>query len=208
MSIQREILLRYRSDGHVRFQLPAKLCQKSAAFNLQQAIEKIDGVYHARIFRRQGKLAIHFSHQICSFENLAKQLFDILDDLKKQGHLDIKKQDRNPPKQTITQSLNEKIGNLRVSKWTKAKYTDTKDTAKAMGILAKLGIKNKSGILKDPEKTMVNFFNDVLVLYLIKTHWHLITQHWILKPFRNRYQWITIFYLMYLLVRSRMPKNK
>jgi hypothetical protein len=208
MSIQQEIILRYRSDGHVRFQLPALLCQKYTALNLQQAIEEIDGVYHAQIFRRRGKLAIHFSHQICSFGNLAKQLFEILEDLKKKGHLDNKNLNRDKPKQTFTQSLKGKIKNLRVSQWTKEKYTDTKDTAKAMGILAKLGIKNKSGILKDPEKTMVNFFNDVLVLYLIKTHWHLITQHWILKPFRNRYHWITIFYLMYLLVRSRMPKNK
>ena len=204
MSIQREIILRYRSDGHVRFQLPAKLCQKNAAFLLQQAIEKIEGVYHARIFRRQGKLAIHFSHQICSFATVAKQLFEIIEDLKKQGHLNKKEL----PKQTITQSLRGKIQNLRVSEWTKEKYTDTKDTAKAVGILARLGFKNKSGILKDPEKTMVNFFNDILVLYLIKTHWHVITQHWIVKPFRHRYEWMTVFYLMYLLVRSRMPKNK
>jgi len=208
MSIQQEIILRYRSDGHVRFQLPARLCQKNAAFNLQQAIENIEGVYHARIFRRQGKLAIHFSHQICSFANLAKRLFEILEDLKKQGHLDINNQEKDLPKQTFTQSLKEKIENLRVSQWTKEKYTDTKDTAKAMGILAKLSRKNKSGILKNPEKTLVNFFNDVLVLYLIKTHWHIITQHWILKPFRYRFEWLSAFYLMYLLVRSRMPNNK
>jgi hypothetical protein len=204
MSIQREIILRYRSDGHVRFQLPAKLCQKNAAFLLQQAIEKIEGVYHARVFPRQGKLAIHFSHQTCSFTHLAKQLFGIIEDLKKQGHLNKKEL----PKQTVTQSLKEKIQNLPVSQWTKEKYTDTKDTAKAVGILARLGFKNKSGILKDPEKTMVNFFNDILVLYLIKTHWHVITQHWIVKPFRHRYEWMTVFYLMYLLVRSRMPKNQ
>jgi hypothetical protein len=151
MSIQQEIILRYRSDGHVRFQLPALLCQKYTALNLQQAIEEIDGVYHAQIFRRRGKLAIHFSHQICSFGNLAKQLFEILEDLKKKGHLDNKNLNRDKPKQTFTQSLKGKIKNLRVSQWTKEKYTDTKDTAKAMGILAKLGIKNKSGILKDPE---------------------------------------------------------
>ena len=208
MSIQQEIILRYRSDGHIRFQLPAKLCQKNTASILQQAIEKIEGVYHVQVFHRQGKLAIHFSHQICSFATVAKQLFEIVIKLEKQGHLDKKNQASDQQDLTIAQSLKEKIENLRVSQWTKEKYTETKDTAKAMGILARLGIKNKSGILKDPEKTMVNFFNDVLVLYLIKTHWHLITQHWILKPFRNRYEWITIFYLMYLLVRSRMPNKK
>jgi hypothetical protein len=78
-------------------------------------------------------------------------LFEILEDLKKKGHLDNKNLNRDKPKQTFTQSLKGKIKNLRVSQWTKEKYTDTKDTAKAMGILAKLGIKNKSGILKDPE---------------------------------------------------------
>ncbi len=208
MSIQREIILRYRSDGHVRFQLPAKLCQKSTASILQEAIEKIDGVYSTHVFRNQGKLSIHFSHQICSFSTIAKQLFEIIEELNKKGYLNNKNQEKDLPKQTFTQSLKEKIEDLRVSQWTKEKYTDTKDTAKAMGILAKLSRKNKSGILKNPEKTLVNFFNDVLILYLIKTHWHIITQHWILKPFRYRFEWLTAFYLMYLLVRSRMPDKK
>ncbi len=207
MSIQREIILRYRSDGHVRFQLPAKLCQKSTASILQEAIEKIEGVYRARVFRNQGKLSIHFSHQVCSFSTIAKQLFEILEDLNKKGHLNKKNQEKDLPKQTITQSLKGKIKKSRVSQWTKEKYTDAKDTTKAMGILAKLGNKHKSGLLKNPEKTLVNFFNDVLVLYLIKTHWHIITQHWILKPFRYRFEWLTAFYLMYLLVRSRMPNK-
>lgn len=207
MSIQREIILRYRSDGHVRFQLPVKLCQKSTASILQEAIEKSEGVYRARVFRNQGKLSIHFSSQICSFSTIAKQLFEILEDLNKKGHLNKKNQEKDLLKQTITQSLKGKIKNSRVSQWTKEKYTDAKDTTKAMGILAKLGSKNKSGLLKNPEKTLVNFFNDVLILYLIKTHWHIITQHWILKPFRYRFEWLTAFYLMYLLVRSRMPNK-
>jgi len=67
--------------------------------------------------------------------------------------------------------------------------------------LAKLGLKKKPGILKNPERTFIDFFNDVLILYLIKTHWHIITQHWILKPIRYRYEWLTVFYMMYLFIR-------
>ncbi len=208
MSIQQEIILRYRSEDHARFQIPEKLSQENAAFLLQKEILQIPGVYRVFVYCKQGKLAIHFIPELLSFPELAKQLSMIVNDLEKQGHLKQQKNRSKPRKNSSLFSLKEKIKKSGPSQWAKEKYVDTKDTARAVGILAKLGLKNKSGILKDPEKTMINFFNDILVLYLIKSHWHLITQHWILRPFRYRYEWLTVFYLMYLLVRSRMPEKK
>jgi hypothetical protein len=69
-----------------------------------------------------------------------------------------------------------------------------------------LGLKNKKSLLNDPEKAIIDFFNDILVLYLIKLHWTRITKEWIPKPWAFRYQWMAIFYLFYLLMRSRRPK--
>jgi hypothetical protein len=53
---------------------------------------------------------------------------------------------------------------------------------------------------------MIDFFNDILVLFLIKLHWTNITQQWLLKPLKYRYEWMALFYMFFLLVRSRKKK--
>jgi len=44
------------------------------------------------------------------------------------------------------------------------------------------------------------------VLFMIRLHWNNITQLWIVSPFKYRYEWMAVFYMVYLLVRSRKPK--
>jgi hypothetical protein len=72
--------------------------------------------------------------------------------------------------------------------------------------VGKIGTKGPKALFKDPEKATIDFLNDVLVLYLIKTHWTRITQEWLVKPIVHRYEWMAVFYLFFLLVRSRRPK--
>jgi len=204
MSIQQEIILRYRSSGHVRFQIPERLCSNEVAPFISDTIENIDGVYRVNLFRNKKKLSIRFVEEAISFEELAKQLTTLLSDLDKKEFLKIK---ANPIKvRDIKGSL--KISDWKGVNWAKDKYTETKETAQAIGILTKFGLKKKPEILVNPEKTLITFFNDVLVLFLIKIHWKLITKKWLLSPMKYRYQWITIFYLMYLFIRSKTNKNK
>lgn len=206
MSIQKELILRYRSQGHIRFQLPKRLCHKAIARCLQEAIAGIDGVYRVHVYHRQGKLSIRYQEALCDFQSLVRQLSALLDEMEKKGQLRVDF--------AVAQSvaggdswLKKAFGNFRAGRWVQDKFTETRETAQAVGVLAKLGMKKKPALLKDPEKTLIDFFNDVLVLYLIKTHWHLITQHWITKPFRHRYEWLSVFYMMYLLLRSRNPRK-
>ena len=53
------------------------------------------------------------------------------------------------------------------------------------------------------EKAMTNFFNDIVAFYLIKTHWDLITKRWLQNPLAYSNAWLTVFYLVFLLVRYR-----
>jgi hypothetical protein len=53
------------------------------------------------------------------------------------------------------------------------------------------------------EQAIINFLNDLLAFYLIRVHWDLITQRWLREPLKFRYAWLTIFYLVFLLVRYR-----
>ncbi|WP_428355284.1 hypothetical protein [Methyloprofundus sp.] len=204
MSIQQEIILRYKSSGHVRFQIPERLCSDEVASFVADAINDFDGVYRVNLFRNKRKLAIRYTEEILSLQELDQQLFKLLTDLEKKGFFKAKPDTGNSSKFTE----NFKLPNWKSTRWAKEKYTETKETAQAISILAKLGLKKKPEILANPEKTLITFFNDVLVLFLIKTHWKLITKKWILAPMKYRYQWLTIFYLMFLFIRSKTSKNK
>ncbi len=203
MSIQQEIILRHKSSGHVRFQIPERLCSDEVASFVSDAINDFDGVYRVNLFRNKQKLAIRFVEENLPFQELVQQLLTLLSDLEKKGVFKAK------PDAIKTSSFtnNLKLSNWKGTRWAKDKYTETKETAQAISILAKLGLKKKPEILANPEKTLITFFNDVLVLFLIKIHWKLISKKWILAPLKYRYQWLTIFYLMFLFIRSKTTKK-
>ncbi|MCF7969818.1 MAG: hypothetical protein K9L22_01460 [Methylococcaceae bacterium] len=201
MSIQKEIILRYKSSGHVRFQIPERLCSPEIATFVADAILQIDGVYQVNLYRNKKKLAIRFIDETLSFKNLAQQLLTLLTDLENKGFFMAK------VKPAKTSLIKNAFSDWKGTRWAKDKYTETKETAQALGILAKLGLKQKPEILTNPEKALISFFNDVLILFLIKTHWKLISKKWLLEPLKYRYQWLTVFYLMYLFIRSK-NKNK
>ena len=204
MSIQQEIILRYKSSGHVRFQIPERLCSDEVAPFVSDAIENIDGVYRVNLFRNKKKLSIRFIEESLTLQGLVQQLINLLTDLEKKGFFKAKL----APARTSSIKGSIKPLHWKGARWAKYKYAETKETAQAIGILTKFGLKKKPEILTNPEKTLITFFNDVLVLFLIKIHWKLITKKWLLAPMKYRYQWITIFYLMYLFIRSKTNKNK
>ncbi len=204
MSIQQEILLRYKSSGHVRFQIPHRICGDEIASVITTAIENIDGVYRVNLFRNKKKLSIRFIEESLPYIELVQKLINLLTELEKKGNFRI-----SPGTvKSSSKAKSLKLLNWRGVNWAKEKYTETKETAQAIGILTKFGLKKKPEILTSTEKNLITFFNDVLVLFLIKVHWKLITKKWILEPMKYRYQWITIFYLMYLFIRSKTNKNK
>lgn len=204
MPIQKEIILRYQSSGHVRFQIPERLCSNEVASFVSDAINDFDGVYRVSLFRNKQKLAIRFTEESLTQHELVQQLIKLLTGLEKKGFFNAKPDTAK----TSNFTKNFTLPNWKSTSWAKEKYTETKETAQAISILAKLGLKKKPEILANPEKTLITFFNDVLVLFLIKVHWKLITKKWILSPLKYRYQWLTIFYLIFLFIRSKTTKNK
>jgi hypothetical protein len=203
MSIQKQITVRYRAEGHVRFEIPEQLCDEIVATLLATEILDIEGVYRTHIFRKQGKLSIRFQEAVCDFEQLAKQLFKLFSELERKGLLVAPIVSEVDKEQN---SLKSKIKDWKVSRWIAEKQRDVKETVQAAKVITKLGLKKQKLFVQGPEKAMIDFFNDILVLYLIKLHWIRITQEWIPKPWAFKYQWTAVFYLFYLLMRSRRPK--
>jgi hypothetical protein len=206
MSIQKEFVLRYREEGHVRFQIPARICHVNVAKTVTEGISAMDGVYRVNLYRRQQKLSIRFNESRCDFKTLAQQLFVLLTNLENDGLLTAKllsaKEDSGRWKEKVLSTF----GSLKVTRWVKGKTDDAKETFHAAKIITKLGAKKPKAFIKDPEKAIIDFLNDILVLYLIKIHWTNITQNWLIRPFKHRYEWMAVFYMVFLLVRSRKPK--
>ena len=203
MSIQKEFVLRYREDGHVRFQIPAQICNDEVAKAVTDGISDIDGVYRVKLYRSQQKLAIRFHESVCDFKSLARQLFDLLADLETKGALKPKPVSKSAQWKEKAQS---KLDTFKTTRWVKEKFGDAKETVQAAKVITRLGMKKPTAFMKDPEKAVIDFFNDILVLFLIRLHWNDITQHWLLKPLKHRYEWMALFYMFFLLVRSRKQK--
>lgn len=204
MSIQKKITVRYREDGYVRFEIPDPLCDELAAKTLTSKILNLEGVYRVKLFRKQKKLSIKYNEVVCDFKKLATQLFQLISELERQGQLAANTAQKPQPQSQWT--AKSKIKNWKASRWATEKYSDAKETVQAAKTLTKLGLKKPKSFFKDPEKALIDFLNDILVLYLIKLHWTRITQEWIPRPWAFRYQWTAVFYLFYLLLRSRRPK--
>ena len=203
MSIQKEFVLRYRDDGHVRFQIPPRICYVDAAKAVTDGISGIDGVYRVNLYRSQHKLSIRFEESFCDFKSLARQLFDLLVELEEKGAL----KPKSVAKSVLwKEKAKARLDNFKVTRWAKEKYGDAKETVQAAKIITRLGMKKPKAFVKDPEKAIVNFLNDILMLFLIKLHWNEITKNWLIKPLKYRYEWIALFYMFYLLVRSRRKK--
>jgi hypothetical protein len=203
MSIQKEFVLRYRVDGHVRFQIPAQICNVDAAKALTDGLSGIAGVYRVNLYRSQQKLSIRFNESVCDFKSLARQLFHLLADLEKTGALKPKPVSKTAQWQEKAKA---KLDSFKATRWAKEKFGDAKETVQAAKVIGKLSMKKPTAFMKDPEKTIIDFLNDILVLFLIKLHWNDITQNWLIKPLKYRYEWMALFYMFFLLVRSRKQK--
>ena len=208
MSIQKKFIIRYRDDGHVRFEIPEQLCDKAVANLLTDEILKIEGVYRVRIFRKQGKLSVNYQEAVCDFALLAKRLFQLISELDKQGLLVAQVVNEVGSNQKTQWNIKARVKDWKASRWATRKYSDAKETVQAAKVITKLGLKKPNSFIKDPEKAIIDFLNDILVLYLIKLHWTRITQEWLPRPWLHRYHWTAVFYLFYLLMRSRKPKQK
>jgi len=208
MSIQKEIVLRYQVEGHVRFQIPAQLCDAGVAKAVSDGISAIDGVYRVNLYRSQQKLSIRYQESVTDFKTLAKQLFALLNTLDTQGSLQPKPKEASSRFAPLKAKASAKMDDFKLTRWAKAKYVETKETVQAATIITKLGLKKPTAFIKDPEKAIIDFLNDILVLFMIRLHWPAITQQWILRPLQYRYEWLALIYMVFLLVRSRTPKKQ
>ena len=199
MSIAKQIALRYRARGHLRFSLPAELCQPHNAERLIAGLKKGRGVYRVDLYRLQRKLSIRYIAEVCDDKAVASTLHAV--SLEIESH---------PTTIAHTGSLSippeKRPDRAGLSTWAKQKYQELKETATALSIVARNTFTQQTPNSTIAKKYISEFFTDALVIYLIKLHWHMITQHWIRRPWQYRYEWLAVLYMISLLVGSKRPK--
>jgi hypothetical protein len=203
MSIQKDCILRYRAEGHVRFELPAALCRRAVGSQTVAAkIKAIYGVYRVNFYARQGKVSIRFQEIVCDFTQLVKQLSELFTELERSGAL-ITPTKKPSLANKLATKISKKADEFAATRWIKAKTAEAKETLIAAKIVSKL---KPTALVKDPEKAIIGFLNDMLVIFLIRLHWEHITERWIPYPFKYRNEWLATFYMFFLLIRSRRPR--
>jgi hypothetical protein len=203
-SLARQVVLRLRADGYLRFDLPDGLSAGPAATILRRELEALDGIYRVTFHAGYNKLAIRFHPAVCDVPRVARALARGLARVEAEGlapgcpQCAARQAEEAPPS-----GLKSRLMDLAPVRWVRGKAQEMRQATAALQQLSLTRFKKVPAVLKDPGKALHEFLTDVIVLYLIRVHWDRITQQWLRSPFRYRYEWLAVFYLTYLMVRAR-----
>jgi hypothetical protein len=203
-ALSRQIVVRYRDPGHVRFALPAELCSLAAANVIETALLRQDGVYRVTIHAAERKLSVFYDEHVCDLHAVARRLFAALgtlpagDGAATMAARDDRATAASPAKtRRAGGSLNIEA---RARRALRRVMQEMSRHPQLRGVQERVQPMLESALT---EQAIINFLNDLLAFYLIRVHWDLITQRWLREPLKFRYAWLTIFYLVFLLVRYR-----
>lgn len=201
--LARRIVVRHREAGYLRLELPAEICHASAAELIDGALRQVAGVYRVTFYVAQRRLAVSFDAHVCTAADVARGLKACLHVLPGEAVADSPVHDTmtawagklKPGLHDAARQARRAFANLR------GQIEGLRHPKAAPGSLqAKLQPMVANAL---SEKAIINFLNDLVAFYLVKVHWELISQRWLKDPVKHANAWLTVFYLMFLLVRYR-----
>ena len=206
MSIAQHVLLRYQADGHLRFDIPAELCEPDAAAALIDGLSAEEGIYRVDLQPRARKLSIRYLDTVCRFADVARRLHALIGSLPQSSG-------RSAVRQLVPHTGGRELAiasvpaTQRLRLWLTEKLQEARETLTAMNILIRRSLGSASAAVSHQPRWIKEFMNDLLMLYLIKLHWHHIITEWLPRPWTHRYEWAATIYLIYLSVQARLPKT-
>lgn len=203
MDLAKEIVVRHREDGHVRFQLPTALSTPPVAQRLATELHRIEGVYRVDLSQGQRKLSIRFIEHVCSLQDLGRELYRLINAIEWADTVTA----APAAHEAFPSAVRRRLSTLHPVQWLRSKAREARETVTAMSILARRQSLQQKALAAFDEDTVIHFLNDALLIFLIKLHWPQIRHFWIKQPWVYRYEWMAASYLLYLMVRSRRPKN-
>lgn len=202
-ALARRIVVRHREAGYLRLELPAEICHAAAIAAIEQGLRQVTGVYRVTAYPADSRLSIRYDAHVCGVADVARGLRALL------GQLPVPEATAStaPPAlvppglspllRDVGARVRGVLGGLR------AQVEHMRNPA-ATGSAGSLQSKLQPIVANAlTEKAVINFLNDLVAFYLIKTHWELISQRWLKDPVKYANAWLTVFYLVFLLVRYR-----
>ncbi|MDP3537827.1 MAG: hypothetical protein Q8S26_03895 [Azonexus sp.] len=189
--LAQRIVVLHREPGYLRLELPGELCGPLASAAIEQGMQTLAGLTSAAVDTGWKRISIRYESAACSAAQAARHLFGLLDGLPTEAAPAASTEPAaSEPAKVGFQPLLDKVRNL---------ITPAAE-APAGSLQARLQPVLASALT---EKAIINFLNDLVAFYLVKAHWDLITKRWIKTPLAYSNAWMTIFYLVFLLVRYR-----
>lgn len=204
-ALSRQIIVRHRESGHIRFALPIEICSAAATSALNEALYAQSGVYRVTLYAGEGKLSVLYDEHVCGVHDVARRLFSALATLPAEAApVD---GSANLPVTLPAERVSAGVQNLetRARRQLNRLMQQMSRYRQLHGIQTRVQPVLESALT---EKAITNFLNDLLAFYLIRVHWDLITQRWLREPLKFRNAWLTMFYLVFLLVRYRKAVAK
>lgn len=190
--LARRIQVVHRAAGYLRLELPAELCGPAAAAAIENGLLALPGVSQATVDRPWQRLSVRHDAALCTAPQIARHLFGLLPDLPSEAPAAAASAESAPAAATPF-GLQPLLDRLQQLLGLAEPAPDGSLQARLQPVLA-------SALT---EKAIYNFLNDLVAFYLVKTHWDLITKRWIKTPLAYSNAWMTVFYLVFLLVRYR-----
>ncbi|MGB4064634.1 MAG: hypothetical protein WBK19_12505 [Azonexus sp.] len=192
--LAQRIVVLHREQGYLRLELPAEICGEAAVAAIEKGMKSLAGLSSAAVDRGWKRISIRFDAQILSTPQVARHLFSLL------PGLPLDEAPAAEPEAAPSVDLNNGFQPLL----DKLKSIIIPAAPPPEGSLqARFQPMVESALT---EKAITNFFNDIVAFYLIRVHWDLITKRWLQNPVANSNAWLTVFYLVFLLVRYRKTK--
>jgi hypothetical protein len=195
--------VRHRAPGHVRFDLPPELRSPQAAAVLAAGLETVEGVYRVTVFSGAGKLSIRWFEDVRPLADIARILAGLVAEA---AELVPAADGAGAEERRTWLARLKDLGPVRAAR---ARYDDWKAKAEVLGKIVALKTGKPAPAGGEVQEWVIHFLNDLVAFYLIRQHWDRIIGQWLPRPWTFRYQWMTVFYLTFLLVRYRkgaLPK--
>jgi len=172
----------HRDTGYLRLRLPATMRSATIGATLDAGLKSLAGIQRITWLTTEGKLAVRFDAHTCAHADVARRVKTLLAGLP-QAEVAIPVNEEPP---ATAPGLATRLNDLRekLLAATPGRFQPMIESATT-------------------EKAVTNFFNDIVAFYLIKTHWDLIVKLWIRDPVKYSNAWLTVFYMVFLLVRYR-----
>ncbi len=205
MSSLSDVVLRYQAPGHLRFDLPDRLCGAETASALVSRLRAEAGIYRVDLKPGARKLSLRYLDW-CTFADIIRRLAAVISGFPRRV------QTEAPAHAVVMSGAGRAVtpapalpGGLQ--HWLRVKWLEIRETLMAINILVRRALGSGANSLARRPKWIKEFLNDLLMLYLIKLHWHHILTEWLPRPWTHRYEWAATIYLIHLSVQSKLPQN-